>query len=186
MVGHRTFNAMASAGHAKQTGVRPDYWRVPVCAGSQPDNIPGCITGLMKQSPAEQLEDMQATLVRAIALLENPKIVEARRIVEANRLLFLLRGMIDGRGAKRRVATVTPRRAVTCYRGRCYRSSGLLRPCCRKYTLGGQGPAGAPINREHSNRERRPRCGLGARQAPGRESRRTDMIKAPAQPLTLV
>ena len=44
----------------------------------------------MKQSPAEQLEDMQATLVRAIALLENQKIVEAYR------LLFLLRGMIEG------------------------------------------------------------------------------------------
>ena len=77
-------------------------WRVPVCAGSQPDNIPGCITGLMKQSPAEQLEDMQATLVRAIALLENQKIVEAYR------LLFLLRGMIEGAladaqsGARRR------------------------------------------------------------------------------------
>jgi hypothetical protein len=88
-------------GDAGRRGVMA-RWRVPVCAGSQPDNIPGCITGLMKQSPAEQLEDMQATLVRAIALLENQK------IVEAHRLLFLLRGMIEGAladaqsGARRR------------------------------------------------------------------------------------
>jgi hypothetical protein len=44
----------------------------------------------MQQSPARQLEDMQATLVRVIAAFEN------QQIKEAHRLLFLLRGMIEG------------------------------------------------------------------------------------------
>jgi hypothetical protein len=44
----------------------------------------------MEQSPAQQLEDMRLTLVRAIASLEN------NDITEAHRLLFLVRGMVEG------------------------------------------------------------------------------------------
>ena len=57
-------------------------------------NIQDCISGLMEQSPAQQLEDMQVTLVRAITLLEN------HEIMEAHRLLFLLRGMVEGAPAE--------------------------------------------------------------------------------------
>ena len=61
-----------------------------VCAGSLPECIRDCIDDLMKQSPAQQLEEMHATLVRAIASLEN------HNFTEAHRLLAVLRGMIEG------------------------------------------------------------------------------------------
>jgi hypothetical protein len=44
----------------------------------------------MKQTPTRQLEDMEATLMRAIAALEKDESTEAAR------LLSLLRGMIEG------------------------------------------------------------------------------------------
>jgi hypothetical protein len=44
----------------------------------------------MKQSPTQQLEEMHATLVRAIASLEN------HNVMETHRLLAVLRGMIEG------------------------------------------------------------------------------------------
>jgi hypothetical protein len=44
----------------------------------------------MKQSPTYQLEEMHATLVRALASLQNLD------VTEADRLLALLRGMIEG------------------------------------------------------------------------------------------
>ena len=50
----------------------------------------------MKQSPAQQLEEMHATFVRAISVLES------QEIAEAHRLLSLLQGMIEGAHLPRR------------------------------------------------------------------------------------
>jgi hypothetical protein len=44
----------------------------------------------MKQSPTQQLEEMHATLVRAIASLQELD------VTETDRLLAVLRGMIEG------------------------------------------------------------------------------------------
>jgi|EndMetStandDraft_9_1072997.scaffolds.fasta_scaffold1369526_2 hypothetical protein len=44
----------------------------------------------MKQPPAQQLEEMHATFVQAISVLES------QEIAEEHRLLALLRGMIEG------------------------------------------------------------------------------------------
>ena len=44
----------------------------------------------MRQSPAQQLEEMHAALVRATASLEN------HDVMEAHRLLCLLQGMVEG------------------------------------------------------------------------------------------
>jgi hypothetical protein len=44
----------------------------------------------MKQSPTYQLEEMHATLIRALASLEN------QDAMETHRLLAVLRGMIEG------------------------------------------------------------------------------------------
>ena len=52
--------------------------------------IRDCIDDLMKQSPAQQLEEMHATLIRALASLEN------HDAMETHRLLAVLRGMIEG------------------------------------------------------------------------------------------
>jgi hypothetical protein len=68
----------------------PPRPRHPLCAGSLSDSIQDCINGRMKQSPTQQLEEMHATLVRAIASLEN------HNVMETHRLLAVLRGMIEG------------------------------------------------------------------------------------------
>jgi hypothetical protein len=64
--------------------------RASVCAGSLPECIRDCIDDLMKQSPAQQLEEMHATLIRALASLEN------HDAMETHRLLAVLRGMVEG------------------------------------------------------------------------------------------
>ena len=48
------------------------------------------IIGPMKQSQTQQLEEMHATLVRATASLQKLD------IIETDRLLALLRGMVEG------------------------------------------------------------------------------------------
>jgi hypothetical protein len=68
-------------------GRRP---RRELCAGSLPSGVPGDNWPLMKQSQTQQLEEMHATLVRATASLQKLD------VIETDRLLALLRGMVEG------------------------------------------------------------------------------------------
>jgi hypothetical protein len=73
--------------------MRPRPPAPPAGASRAPDHCGAAlrvILAAMKQSPTQQLEEMHATLVRAITLLRN------QEIVEAHRLLAVLQGKIEG------------------------------------------------------------------------------------------